>query len=163
VPVLANGSLCGDAGEAQKLADEQVRRYPNATLLRIYSQPIIRAAAALQRDRADQAIEFLNAAIPYEGGDAGFCPDYLRGQSYLRLRRGAEAAAEFQKILDRRGWDPVSPIYPLAHVGIARAAVLTGDAAKARKSYQDFLALWKDADADIPILIEAKQEYEKLK
>jgi len=163
VPILANGSLCGDASEAQKLADEQLRRYPNATLLHVYSEPIIRAAIALQRGRADQAIEFLNAAIPYEGGNAAFWPDYLRGQAYLRLRRGGEAAAEFQKILDHRGWDPVSPLYPLAHVGLARAAALTGDTAKARKAYQDFLALWKDADADIPILIEAKQEYEKLK
>jgi tetratricopeptide (TPR) repeat protein len=163
VPVLANGSLCGDAGEAQKLADEQLRRYPKATLLHVYSEPIIRAAIALQRDRTDQAIEFLNAAIPYEGGNAAFWPDYLRGQAYLRLRRGGEAAAEFQKILDHRGWDPVSPMYPLARLGLARAAVLAGDVTKARDSYQDFLASWKDADADIPIVIEAKKEYEHLK
>ncbi|MEA2274864.1 MAG: eukaryotic-like serine/threonine-protein kinase, partial [Solirubrobacteraceae bacterium] len=163
VPVLANGSLCGDAGKAQKLADEQKRRYPNATLLNVYSEPIIRAAIALQRDRADEAIEFLNAALPYEGGYAAFWPDYLRGQTYLRLRRGPQAAAEFQKILDHRGWDPVSPMYPLAYLGLARAALLDGDVTKARSAYQDFFALWKDADPDIPILIEAKQEYEKLK
>jgi serine/threonine protein kinase/Flp pilus assembly protein TadD len=163
VPALANGSLCGDAGEAQKLADEQKRRYPNATLSNVYSEPIIRAAIALQRDRADQAIELLNAALPYEGGFAGFWPDYLRGQAYLRLRRGNEAAAEFQKILDHRGWDPSSPMYPLAHLGLARAAALTGDTTKARKAYQDFLTLWRDADPDIPILFEAKKEYEQLK
>jgi hypothetical protein len=97
VPVLANGSLCGDAGEAQKLADEQKRRYPNSTLVKVYSEPIIRAAIALQRDRADEAIEFLNAALPYEGGSAAFWPNYLRGQAYLRLRHGTQAAAEFQK------------------------------------------------------------------
>jgi serine/threonine protein kinase/tetratricopeptide (TPR) repeat protein len=169
VPVLANGSLCGDAGEAQKLADEQKRRYPNSTLLNIYSEPIIRAAIALQRDRADEAIEFLNAALPYEGGTlpyeggAAFWPDYLRGQAYVRLRRGPQAAAEFQKILDHRGWDPVSPMYPLAYLGLARAVLLDGDVTKARSAYQDFFALWKDADPDIPILIEAKKEYEKLR
>jgi eukaryotic-like serine/threonine-protein kinase len=163
VPVLAGGSLCGDASEAQKLADEQVRRYPNATLLNVYSKPIIRAAIALQRDHADEAIELLNAALPYEGGEAGFWPNYLRGQAYLRLRRADEAAAEFQKILDHRGWDPVSPMYPLAYLGLARAALLDGDVTKARSAYQDFFALWKDADPDIPILIEAKKEYEKLR
>jgi len=89
--------------------------------------------------------------------------NYLRGQAYLGERKGAEAASEFQKILDHRGWSPLSPLYPLAHLGLARAAVLQGDPTKARKSYQDFLALWKDADADLPILIEAKKEYEKLK
>jgi serine/threonine protein kinase/Flp pilus assembly protein TadD len=162
-PVLANGSLCGDAGEAQKLADEQKRRYPDSTLVKVYSEPIIRAAIALQRDRADEAIEFLNAALPYEGGSAAFWPDYLRGQAYLRLRRGTQAAAEFQKILDHRGWDPASPMYPLANLGLARAALLDGDVTKARSAYQDFFALWKDADTDIPILIDAKQEYEKLK
>jgi serine/threonine protein kinase/Flp pilus assembly protein TadD len=163
VPVLTNGSLCGDAGEAQKLADEQKRRYPNATLLNVYSEPIIRAAIALQRDRADEAIEFLNAALPYEGGYAAFWPDYLRGQAYLRVRRGPQAAAEFQKILAHRGWDPVSPMYPLAYLGLARAALLDGDVTKTRSAYQDFFALWKDADPDTPILIEAKKEYEKLR
>jgi len=163
VPVLANGSLCGDAGEAQKLTDEQKRRYPNSTLVKVNSEPIIRAAIALQRDRADEAIEFLNAALPYEGGSAAFWPNYLRGQAYLRLRHGTRAAAEFQKILDHRGWDPASPMYPLAYLGLARAALLDGDVTKARSAYQDFFAIWKDADPDIPILIEAKQEYEKLK
>jgi tetratricopeptide (TPR) repeat protein len=163
VPVFANGSLCGDTREAQKLADEQKRRYPNATLLNVYSEPIIRAAIALQRDRADEAIKFLNAALPYEGGSAAFWPDYLRGQAYLRLRHGTQAAAEFQKILDHRGWDPASPMYPLAYLGLARAALLDGDVTKARSAYQDFFALWKDADPDIPILVQAKKEYEKLR
>ena len=86
----------------------------------------------------------------------------MRGQAYLKLGKGAEAAAEFQKILDHRGWDPLSPLYPLAQLGLARAAVLTGDSEKARKAYQDFFALWKDADPDLPILITAKKEYEKM-
>ena len=163
VPVLADGSLCGDAGEAQKLADEQLRRYPNATSLNVYSEPIVRAATALQRNRADQAIEFLNAAIPYEGGFAAFWSNYLRGQAYLRLNRSNEAALEFQKIIDHRGWDPAAPMYPLAHLGRARALSLAGDLTGSRKSYQDFFALWKDADSDLPVLIDARKEYEQLK
>lgn len=89
--------------------------------------------------------------------------NYIRGQAYLRQGSGKEAAVEFQKILDHRGIEPLSPLYPLAHVGLARAAALSGDTAMSRKEYQDFFALWKDADADLPILIQAKKEYEQLK
>ena len=95
-------------------------------------------------------------------GYALFQIAYLRGQAYLNQHKGADAAAEFQKILDHRGWQPASPLYPLAHLGLARAAALSGDTTKARTAYQDFFALWKDADPDIPILQEARREYEKL-
>jgi len=90
---------------------------------------------------------------------------YLRGQAYLSQQKGAEAAAQFQKILDRKAYGVllVSPSYPLASLGLARAAQFQGDPAKARKAYEDFFAFWKDADADLPILIEARKEYEKLK
>ena len=81
----------------------------------------------------------------------------------LRLKRGSEAAAEFEKILDHRGEAPLSSLYPLAHLGLARAAALQGDSARARKAYQDFFALWKDADADLSVLLEAQKEYEKWK
>jgi len=87
----------------------------------------------------------------------------MRGLSFLKLGKGAEAAAEFQKIVGTRSWAPMSPLYPLAHLGLARATALQGDTAKARKVYEDCFTLWKDADADIPVLIEAKKEYEKLK
>ena len=92
----------------------------------------------------------------------GFGPQYVRGQAYLKLNKGAEAAAEFQKILDHRGWSVRGALYPLAYVGLARAAVLSGDTAKARQAYQEFFELWKDADADIPILMEAKKECDTL-
>jgi outer membrane protein assembly factor BamD (BamD/ComL family) len=91
-----------------------------------------------------------------------FWPQYLRGQSYLKQGNGALAAAEFKTILDHRGWYPVSPLYPLAQLGSARAANLNGDRATARRYYEDFFTLWKDADL-IPILIEARAEYAKLK
>ena len=103
-------------------------------------------------------MHLLQAVGPYEAA-AFFWPNYIRAQAYLRQKAGAEARAEFQKILDHRGWDPTSYLYPLAHLGLARAAALTGDVATSRKAYQDFFALWKDADADLPVLIEAKKEY----
>jgi predicted Zn-dependent protease len=97
------------------------------------------------------------------GNVAGFWLTYIYGQAYLKQQSGKEAAVEFQRILDHRGTDVMSPLYPLAHLGLARAAVLSGDTTQARKSYQDFLAVWKDADAELPILQQAKSEYEKLK
>ena len=123
---------------------------------------LVQAAIELRRGNAAQAIRLLETTRPYEGY-ALFQIAYLRGQAYLDQQKGAEAAAEFQKILDHRGWQAISHFFPLAHLGLARAAVLQGDTAKARKSYQDLLALWKDADAGSALLIEAKKEYEKLK
>ncbi len=155
-------SLCGETHQAQQLVDEVSKLYPEDTLMNAIWLPLIRAALELQRGNAAQAIEQLQATTRYEAA-AEFWPQYLRSQAYLKLGRGAEAASEFQKILDHRGWAPTSPLYPLAHLGLARAALLQGDTAKAQKSYQDFFALWKDADADLPVLIEAKKEYEKVK
>ena len=88
---------------------------------------------------------------------------YARGLAYLRAGQGREAALEFQKILDHPGVSPVSPAHVLAILGLARAHALASDTAAARKSYQDFLTLWKDADPDIPVLQQAKAEYSKLK
>jgi tetratricopeptide (TPR) repeat protein len=89
-------------------------------------------------------------------------PVFVRGEAYLAARQGSEAAAEFQKILDHRGIVLFEPIGALAHLGLARAYALQGDAVKARGAYQDFLALWKEADTDVPILLAAKAEYAKL-
>jgi tRNA A-37 threonylcarbamoyl transferase component Bud32/Flp pilus assembly protein TadD len=153
-------ALCGDAAAAQRAAEETTKRYPVHTIWNAVQLPSIRAAIELSRNQPEQAVELLQSAAPYERAYAYAV--YLRGLAYLRARKGAEAAAEFQKILDHRGanW---GPYYPLSYVGLARAAALTGDSARARKAYQDFLALWKDADPDVPILKEAKQEYAKLK
>ena len=81
----------------------------------------------------------------------------------MRQEAGPQAMAEFQKVIDHRHIVGTSPLYPLAHLGLARGAMLSGDTAKARKAYQDFFAIWKDADSDIPILMEARKEYDKLK
>lgn len=82
---------------------------------------------------------------------------------YLDLKKGQEALSEFQAIIDRRGTDPFNSARPLSYLGLARAAALAGDMPRSRKAYQDFLALWKDADQDLPVLIEAKKEYELVK
>lgn len=104
----------------------------------------------------------MEVVIPYEGA-CWLMPPYLRGQAYLRKRAGTEAAAEFQKILDHRGWDLSSNWYAPAHLGLARATALTGDRVKSRQAYQEFFALWKDADPDLSILRAARKEYAELK
>jgi eukaryotic-like serine/threonine-protein kinase len=155
-------ALCGAAAQAQALNDEAIKRYPKNTFVNEINLPLIRAALELQRGNRTQAIQLLEPARRYESV-SNFYQNYLRAQAYLGERNGAAAASEFQTILDHRGWEPRSPLYPLAHLGLVRAAMLQGDTAKAQKSYQEFFALWKEADADLPVLIEAKKEYEKVK
>src|SRR5439155_18855602 len=127
-------ALCGEAseakGQAQPLIDELTKRYPKDTLINSIWLPAIRAAIEINRNNPAQAIQLLEVTRRYEAA-AEFWPIYLRGQAYLRQQKGAEAAAEFQKILDNRGQAPLSALYPLAHLGLARAAVVTGDTAKA--------------------------------
>jgi predicted Zn-dependent protease len=121
--------------------------------------PAIRAAIELQRGNAAQAIEQLQPVSSYEAA-AEFWPQYLRGVSYLKLKRGAEAAVEFQKILGNRGQASMSALYPLAHLGLARAWNVAGDTSKSLEARSEFFAAWKDADSDLPILIDAKREFE---
>jgi tetratricopeptide (TPR) repeat protein len=93
----------------------------------------------------------------------GYWPQYVRAQAYAKQGNGSQAATEFKKILDNRGWYPLSPVYALARLGYARASAQSGDTATARKAYQDFFDLWKNADATVPFVAEARQEYDKLK
>ncbi len=161
--VAANAlAACGQAGAALANMDEVSKAFPNDTLLNTISIPIARAQLELNRRNPAQVIQLLEAAKKYDVAGE-FWPQYLRGQAYLKQGNGAQAATEFKSIIDHRGWYPVSPLYPLAELGAARAAVLSDDKAKARKYYQDFFILWRDADPTIPTLIEAKAEYEKLK
>jgi tetratricopeptide (TPR) repeat protein len=127
-----------------------------------------RSALALNSGNAQAAIEALSPAAPYELGhtneDFTFAlyPVYFRGHAYLAANNWAGAAAEFQKILDHPGIVGNEPIGALAHLGLARAYSLSGDTAKAKSAYQDFFALWKNADSDIPVLMQAKAEFAKL-
>ena len=153
-------ALCSQTGQAKPLVDELTKRYPEDTIINSIWLPVIRAAMDLQRGNATGAIEQLQTTSRYEGA-AEFWPQYLRGQAYLKLKQGTEAATEFQKILDHRGQAPLSLLYPLAHLGSARSAAFSGDPAKSRKSYEDFFAAWKHADPTLSVLIQAKREYEK--
>jgi serine/threonine protein kinase/Flp pilus assembly protein TadD len=156
-------ALIGDSARALALADDLDKRFPEDTVVRFSYLPALRGRIALSHNDVPKAIEFLQAAIPYElGGYAGLFPAYLRGEVYIAAHRGSEAAAEFQKILDHRGIVGNDPIGALAHLQIGRAYAIQGDTAKAKAAYQDFLTLWKDADSDIPVLIAAKTEYAKL-
>ena len=147
----------GDATAAQKLADSLSKDFPQNTIMQCYWLPSIRSAIAINRKDPDQAVKILQISSPYELAQSVpiqvgmLYPIYLRGQSYLLAHRGTEAAVEFQKIVDHRGIVLNYPLGALAHVGLARAYLLEGDKTKASAAYQDFLALWKDADPDIPI------------
>ncbi len=156
-----------DTAGAEKLAAELDKTYPLDTLVQRYWLPTIRAAVALQRKDANRAVELLTVAstieLSWATGDLTImCPVYLRGEAYLMLHDGNQAAAEFQKFIDHRGSVGNFPWGALARLGLARAYAMQGDTAKARTAYQDFLTLWKDADPDIPILKQAKAEYAKL-
>jgi hypothetical protein len=158
----------GDVVRAKTLADELEKNYSNNAMLKLYWLPVIRAAIELGKGNAAQAIVALEAAAPYELGspppmlNGTLYPAYLRGEADLRAHNGAAAVVEFQKLLDHRGVLVNWVTSALAYLQISRAYVMAGDTAKAKAGYQDFFTLWKDADADVPILKEAKAECAKL-
>jgi eukaryotic-like serine/threonine-protein kinase len=164
-------ALAGDSTQATRLADDLAKRFPEDTLVQFEHLPMIHAAIVLGSNASkdsDKAIAALAPAAPFELGAAtqssnfSLYAAYLRGRAYLNAKQGPAAGAEFQKILDHRSIVANEPIGALAHLGLARAYMLSGDTTKARTGYQDFFALWKNADPDIPILQEAKAEYAKL-
>ena len=156
----------GDAASAEAMANDLGQRFPSDTLLNGLDLPTIRAAVELDRGNAGAAIRDLQTALPYdlakgERVSALYAP-YLRGQAYLRAGEGKAAEAEFEKILDHRGLAASLPQGALAVLGLARARALKGDLTASRMAYQDFLALWKDADPEIPVLQQARAEYARL-
>ena len=158
----------GDAARAEKLMTDLTKQFPYDTLLNQVKLPAARAMISLGRNQPAQAVAALDSAHTYELGSERravntFVVIYTRGEAFLRSHDGVKAAAEYQKILDHRGVGPTSVLYSLAHLGLGRAYALQGETAKAKVAYQDFLALWKDADPDVPLLKEAKTEYEKMK
>lgn len=157
-------ALSGDVCQSRALAEELRRRFPRHAPLNIACLPTILATLELQHGSPAKAIQILQEAAPYDLSEfSSLSPIYVRGQAYLRARAGQEAAVEFQKILGHSGIDPTSQRHALAHLGLARAFALTGDAAQSRKAYEDFFSLWSGADSDIPELRAAKLEYQKLK
>jgi serine/threonine protein kinase/tetratricopeptide (TPR) repeat protein len=158
----------GETARAKAMVEELEKSYPSQTVLKVYWLPTIKAAIEVNANNSTQGLVFLEAAAPYELGEppqfqlGTLYPAYIRGQAYLAAHNGTAAASEFQKFLDHRGIVLNFPLGALAHVGLARAYALSGDTVKEKSAYQDFFALWKDADPDIPILKEAKAEYAKL-
>jgi len=161
-------ALTGDAANANRLIDDLGKRFSQDTIVQSEYLPMARAGLALTTGNAANAVGTLTVASAYELGhtnnDFTFAlyPVYLRGESYLAAKDGSAAITEFQKILDHSGVIGNEPIGALAHLGLGRAYALSGDLAKAKSAYQDFFALWKNADPDVPILNEAKTEYAKL-
>jgi serine/threonine protein kinase/tetratricopeptide (TPR) repeat protein len=154
----------GDAAVAQAISDDLAKSVPpESTIMQRMALPMVRAQIELDRGNAARSIELLQPVAQYETGQvAQLLPAYTRGNAYLALKKGQEAAAEFKKVIDHPGIVRDQMIGPLSHLGLARARVLSGDIAGARTAYQDFFAAWKNADADLPVLIQAKAEYAKL-
>jgi predicted Zn-dependent protease len=159
----------GDATRVQTIIDDLNRRFPVNTIIQSVWLPVIRAQLELSRGNASKAVDLLQPAATYELGEGigslnfvCILPAYVRGEAYLGAKQGGAAASEFQKLLDHRGLVANCWTGALANLGLARANAFSGDKAKARTAYQDFFALWKDADPNIPVLVAAKAEYAKL-
>ena len=157
----------GRTDEAERLADEVSQEAPLDTIVQRYLVPTVRAAVKLQQHDPDAAIDLLRGTVQY---DLAYTfsfdflyPAYIRGLAYLESGDGRSAAGEFQKLIDNPGlcWGHITG--PLARLQLGRAQRLMGDNASARKSYEEFLSIWKDADADLPVYRQAKAEYAKLK
>jgi serine/threonine protein kinase/tetratricopeptide (TPR) repeat protein len=158
----------GDVARAKPIIADLEKNYASDTLMKVYWLPALKGALELSSNHASQALVYLEAALPYELGQppqlqvGTMYPVYLRGLAQLALHNGAGAAVEFQKFSDHRGVALNFPLASLARLQLARAYALSGDTAKGKAAYRDFLTLWKDADPDVPILKEAKTEFAKL-
>ncbi|HKS66572.1 MAG TPA: protein kinase, partial [Candidatus Acidoferrales bacterium] len=159
-------AFIGDAAKANRLVEEESQTYPSDTILQTQVIPAIRALNLLHAKKAQEAVAALENSRKYELGapvtSVSYLAMYVRGLAYLALHDGAKAGAEFQRILSHPGVGTLSPFLSLAQLNLARAYVLQNNADKARIAYQNFLANWKDADPDVPVLIAAKSEYAKL-
>jgi len=164
-------ALSGDLSQSQRLAADLEKRFPEDTPVQFEYLPTLAALSALAHRAPLDAVARLQLAVPYDfavPGTAffarfgGLYTAYVRGQAYLAAGRGQEAATEFQKVLNHRGIVLADPIGALAHLQLGRAYVISGDRTKAKSAYENFLAIWKDADRDIPLLEQARVEYAKL-
>ena len=153
-------AMAGEDARAAKLADDVAQKRPYDTLVQFVAVPLIKAQIELNHENPGKAIDLLDSALVYARANSGVL--YVRGNAYLKAGRGSDAVQAFQRLLDLKNTINIDPIMPLAKVGLARAYVLAGDKARGRVAYQDFFALWKNADPDIPVLREIRTEYAKL-
>lgn len=153
-------SLTGQASRANAIMEKLRTRFPKDTFLNEVWIPVAKTMQEIANGHPNRGLELLESSRPYElGQTAEFSPVYWRGVAYQRRKDAADAAIEFQKIVDHRGVSPTSELYPLALLGMARTAAVAGDRARSRDYYERFLNQWKEADPDIPVLREAKAEY----
>lgn len=150
----------GDIERASRLSAALGDRYPNSTMVSEVFIPLIQAAIYLKQARPETAARILQPSLPYEMRD--FDMPSLLGEAYLEMKEPQKAVAEFRKILDNHGVDGISPLYPLAELGLARAYRSEHDIPASKRAYEAFLVEWKDADRDMPLLQEARAEYTAL-
>jgi tetratricopeptide (TPR) repeat protein len=153
-------AIAGEDIRAAKLADEVARKRPYDTLVQFVEVPLVKAQIELKHGNSGKAIDLLDSALVYARVNSAVL--YVRGNAYLKAGRGSDAVQAFQRLLDLKSVIPADPLMPLARLGLGRAHVLAGDPARSRMAYQDFLALWKDADANVPLLRDVKAEYARL-
>jgi len=165
-------SMVGNVARALPLVDDLARRFPEDSSMQFSALPVLRAQLALNRNEPEAALDVLQVASAHELGLArstvsglfgSLYPIYVRGEAYLLLRRGTEAAAQFQKIIDHRTIVASDPIGVLSRLQLGRAYALAGDRTGAKSAYDDFLALWREADGDIPVLEQARAERAQLR
>ena len=156
-------ALTGYTDDATVIASDLASSNPEHTIINSVLVPIVRAGVEVSRNRPELAVEELRIVAPYElGFIAVLAPIYLRAQAYLMMGSGSQANEEFQRLLDHRGSDPFSPFYAVAPLGLARARAMAGDLAGSLRAYEQFLHEWTAADPDVPILLEARKEYDRL-
>jgi tetratricopeptide (TPR) repeat protein len=164
-------ALSEDSAEAQRLADDLEKRFPEDTSAKFNYVPVLRAVVALDRGDAGGAIKTLEQTVPYELGSpqttyfsffGALYPIYFRGEAYLKANQYAKAAMEFERITHNQVLVITDPIGAMARLELARAYGNSGDTTKAKSAYQDFLGLWKDAEPGNLILKEATAEYGRL-
>jgi tetratricopeptide (TPR) repeat protein len=160
----------GEVRRAQPMMDDVVAANVSNTIVQSAWVPTVRAQAAMDEQKPTQALELLDSVKPYERGQlignlsySCMVPVYFRGEAYLAAKRGPQALAEFQKLIDSRGVVGNCWSGALAHLGQGRAQALSGSTGAAKTSYQEFFALWKGADANIPVLKLARAEFAKIK
>jgi tetratricopeptide (TPR) repeat protein len=165
-------ALSGDSSRSEARAADLEKRFPEDTFVKFTYAPVLHALAALERGKPSESLQRLQDALRYELAVnglnfgqlylGGLHSAYVRGEALIAAHRYAEAEAEFQKILDHRGLVGLDPIGALAHLQLGRVFVLSGDRTKAKAVYEAFLAIWKDADPDVPILKSARAEYARV-
>jgi tetratricopeptide (TPR) repeat protein len=157
-------ALCGAEDAAISLARELTSQFSSATLTTKLQVPVTAAIGAARRGESARALQLLEAVGTYDDVPAAeFWPSYIRGQAYLALKQPGEALGQFGHITDHRGEAPTSPLYSLSLLGSARASALAGDADAARERYQRFFDSWSDADANLSILKDAREEYARIR